>query len=156
MPNNLYGPNDNFNLETSHVIPALLKKMHEAKINNNEIVQIWGSGTPLREFLYVKDLAEAVVFCLLNVNSKFLNSLGVSHLNVGSGFEVSIAALVSLIKRTVGYKGNIIYDTTKLDGVPRKFLDSTLIKKLGWKPKTDLKSGLKKLYSWYKKNNIQN
>ena len=151
MPTNLYGPGDNYHLENSHVIPALLRKMHEAKLAGEEKVLLWGSGTPLREFLYSEDLAEAIVF-LLELPENTYNQL--SHndqnswplINIGSGIEVSIAELASHIKQVVGYEGSIRWDTAQPDGTPRKRMDSSRIQSLGWAPKTPLVEGLEKAY----------
>jgi GDP-L-fucose synthase len=139
MPCNLYGPGDTYDLEASHVIPALLMKMHRAKIENASQVSLWGSGQPLREFLHVDDLAEALVFCLENYSSE-------KPLNIGSGIEMSIADLATLIAEIVGYKGVIAFDPAHPDGTPRKILDSSRIKSKGWAPKIALSQGLKMIY----------
>ena len=139
MPTNLYGPGDNYDLETSHVLPAMLRKFHEAKENNHAPVTLWGTGTPLREFLHVDDLAEAVVFSMEN-------TLEESLYNVGSAEEISIKELALLIQETVGHKGEIIWDKSKPDGTPRKLLDSTSFKTLGWKPNIKTEEGIKKTY----------
>ena len=139
MPTNLYGPGDNYDLETSHVLPAMLRKFHEAKENHNADVVLWGSGKPLREFLHVDDLANAVVFCLENL-------LKESLYNVGSGYEISIKELALLIKKIVGYNGEIRWDNSKPDGTPRKLLDSCKMNDLGWKAKIDLKKGINEVY----------
>lgn len=149
MPNNLYGPNDNFDLQTSHVVPALMRKFHEAKILNKKHIQIWGSGKPMREFLHVDDLSEAVLFVLKNINAKDLKKNNVSHLNIGSGDELTIKNLAHTIKKIVSYEGDIVFDHSKPDGTPRKLLDSSLIQKIGWKAKISLEQGLKELYKWY-------
>jgi GDP-L-fucose synthase len=142
MPSNLYGPEDNFHPDQSHVIPGLIRRFHEAKTNNLESVKVWGTGTPLREFLYVEDLAEACVYLLKNYdNSQFLN--------VGSGEEISIRGLAELISKTVGYEGHIEFDSGKPDGTPRKVMDSSKINSLGWKAKTTLEQGLKSAYESY-------
>jgi len=141
MPCNIYGPGDRFDLERSHVIPALMMKAHAAKIFGEDFV-VWGSGTPLREFLYVDDLAEAIVFCLRNYSSEKI-------LNVGSGEEISITDLAMTIADVVGFKGKLIYDHDKPDGVARKVMDSSRIKEAGWEPKTHLELGLEKMYDWY-------
>jgi GDP-L-fucose synthase len=142
MPSNLYGPEDNFHPDQSHVIPGLIRRFHEAKTNNLESVKVWGTGTPLREFLYVEDLAEACVYLLKNYdNSQFLN--------VGSGEEISIRGLAELISKTVGYEGRIEFDSGKPDGTPRKVMDSSKINSLGWKAKTTLEQGLKSAYESY-------
>ncbi|XP_059285475.1 putative GDP-L-fucose synthase 2 [Lycium ferocissimum] len=145
MPTNLYGTNDNFHPENSHVLPALLRRFHEAKINNVDQVVVWGSGSPLREFLHVDDLADAVIFLLENYSD-------VEHVNVGSGNEVSIKELAELVKDVVGFKGELIWDSTKPDGTPRKLLDNSKIAALGWKPKISLRDGLVDTYTWYVEN----
>lgn len=136
MPTNLYGPNDNYHPEHSHVLPALIRRFHEAKENNLNEVVIWGTGTPLREFLYVDDLADACVY-LMNTYS------GNETVNLGTGKELSIKELAELVKKVVGFKGNITFDTTKPDGTPRKLLDVSKLEKLGWKYKTELEDGIK-------------
>ncbi len=145
MPTNLYGPGDNFHLENSHVIPALIKKCHHAKENQNNIFEIWGSGTSLREFLHVDDLSKAIKLLMNNYSKP-------SHINIGSGEEVTIKDLASIIADVVGFKGDIVYDSSKPDGTPRKLLDSEKIFELGWKPEYSLKSGLIHTYEWYQKN----
>jgi len=142
MPTNLYGPNDNFDLNSSHVIPALIRKFHEAKENHSDDVFLWGTGSPFREFLHVDDLASAIVFSLEN---KPVHNL----LNVGSSKEISIKELALKIKEIVGFSGEIKWDTSKPDGTPRKLMDSSKLLSLGWKPKIDLKSGLKDTYNYY-------
>lgn len=155
MPTNLYGPNDNFDLVTSHVLPALIRKFHEAKINNSEFVEIWGSGKPKREFLYVEDLAEAIVFLLEKINAKDLYEKGISHINIGTGEDLTIAELADKIKNIIGYKGNIKYDSTKPDGTPRKLMDVSRINNLGWKHKTSLEEGIRKSYKWFLEDFVQ-
>ena len=145
MPTNLYGPGDNYDLETSHVLPAMLRKFHEAKENNHAPVTLWGSGTPLREFLHVDDLAEAVVFSMEN-------TLEESLYNVGSVEEISIKELALLIQEIVGHKGEIIWDNTKPDGTPRKLMDSGQINHLGWFSKTNLKVGINLIYKEFWKS----
>lgn len=152
MPTNLYGPNDNFDLQTSHVLPALIRKFHEAKIQNAPSVTIWGTGKPLREFLFVDDLAEAILFMMENVEALELYNLGITHLNVGSGKDISIAELASLIAKIVGYNGRIEHDTSKPDGTPRKLMDVSRINSLGWQYKTELEEGINKTYDWFLKN----
>lgn len=142
MPTNLYGPNDNFNLETAHVLPALIRKFIEAKESNASCVHIWGDGTPLREFLYVDDLAEAVFVTYLDYDSSI-------PLNVGSGEEISIKDLANLISQLIGYDGRIDWDSTKPTGTPRKILDSARINALGWVPRTTLKIGIQSVINWY-------
>ena len=145
MPTNLYGPNDNFDLNTSHVLPAMIRKFHEAKINNNSTVKLWGSGTPMREFLYVKDLADAVFFSMF----KTLNE---PMYNVGYGSDISIKDLSKMIQEIVGHNAKIIWDKKKPDGTPKKLLDNSKIFNLGWKPKINLKDGIILTYEWYIKN----
>ena len=142
MPTNLYGPNDNFDLNSSHVIPALIRKFHEAKENHSDDVLLWGTGSPFREFLHVDDLASAIVFSLENKPEHNL-------LNVGSSKEISIKELALTIKEIVGFSGEIKWDTSKPDGTPRKLMDSSKLLNLGWKPKIDLKSGLQATYKYY-------
>lgn len=142
MPTNLYGPNDNFDLHTSHVLPALIRKFHEAKVNNAPYVEVWGTGTPRREFLYSDDLADACVFLMNNYE-------GNEIVNVGVGKDISIKELAEKIKDVVGYVGEIIFNTTKPDGTPRKLVDVTKINKLGWKASTSLEEGLQKAYQWF-------
>lgn len=154
MPTNLYGPNDNFDLQTSHVLPALIRKFHEAKIQKKETVTIWGTGKPLREFLYVDDLAEAILFMMNNIDADNLYNLGITHLNVGSGKDISISDLTNLVSQIIGYKGSIEYDTTKPDGTPRKLMDVSRINSLGWKYKTELEEGIKFTYDWFIKNSF--
>lgn len=150
MPTNLYGPNDNFNLETSHVLPALIRKFHEAKIENKDSVIIWGTGKPLREFMYVEDLANAIVFMMESIEAKDLYENGITHLNVGSGKDIAIADLAKLISEIVEFNGKIEYDSTKPDGTPRKLMDVTRINSLGWTYKTELKEGIIKAYNFFK------
>ena len=142
MPTNLYGPNDNFDLQSSHVLPAMIRKFHEAKLAADAPVTLWGSGTPLREFLHVDDLAQAVVFALQNTLPEHLY-------NVGSGQELTIKDLALLIQKEVGHQGQILWDASKPDGTPRKLLDSSKLKALGWQPQIDLTTGVKQTYSWY-------
>jgi GDP-L-fucose synthase len=145
MPTNLYGPNDNFTDMNSHVIPGLIFRMHQAKIDNDPIFKIWGTGTPLREFMFVDDLANCIEFLI----DKDLAS---DLINVGTGEEVSILDLALLVKEITGYKGIVETDPKMPDGNPRKLLDSSLINNLGWKSQVDLKSGLKTTYDWYINN----
>jgi GDP-L-fucose synthase len=152
MPTNLYGINDNFNLETSHVLPALIRKFHEAKNEGNKKVTLWGTGKPLREFLYVDDLAEAILFLMENVNAKDLYEKNLTHINIGTGNDLSIAGLASLVSDVVGFKGEIEYDSAKPDGTPRKLMDVSRINELGWKYKTELREGIEKTYKWYLNN----
>lgn len=142
MPTNLYGYNDNFDLETSHVLPALLRKIQEAKENNLPEVTIWGTGSALREFLFVDDLADALVF-LMNEYS------GEEHVNVGTGTDISIKELAQLICNVVDYDGKLVFDTSKPDGTPKKLLNVSKINSLGWKAATNLEDGIRKTYKWY-------
>lgn len=145
MPTNLYGSYDNFDLNSSHVLPAMIRKFHEAKINSSPSVGLWGSGTPLREFLYVDDLAAAVVFALEN-------NMTESFYNVGTGTDLSIKDLAETIKRIVGYTGTITWDASKPDGTPRKLMDVSKMNEMGWKAQVDLKTGIQKTYEWYLNN----
>jgi len=150
MPTNLYGPNDNFDLENSHVLPALIRKFHEAKINNSQNVTVWGTGNPKREFLYVDDLAEACVFLMQNISAQdLMNKFEISFLNIGTGVDVSIKELALLIKDVVDFRGEIIWDTMKPDGTPRKLLDVSRVNSLGWKAKIKLMEGVRMGYQWY-------
>ena len=152
MPTNMYGPFDNFNLQTSHVLAALIRKFYEAKKRNDESVAIWGTGKPLREFLYVEDFADAIIFMMENVEAKDIYENGISHLNVGTGKDISIIDLAKLIASIINYKGKIIYDSSKPDGTPRKLMDVSRIKNLGWKYKTELQNGIEKTYKWFEEN----
>lgn len=145
MPTNLYGSNDNFDLKTSHVLPAMIRKFHEAKQNGNTTVEMWGSGTPMREFLHVDDLAEAVLFALEN---KFEDNL----YNVGTGVDLTIEELAELIQKIVGHNGEITWDRSKPDGTPRKLLDVSKITNAGWKAKIGLEEGIKSTYQWFLEN----
>lgn len=145
MPTNLYGSNDNFDLETSHVLPAMIRKFHEAKLNNKSEVELWGTGNPKREFLYVDDLADAVKFALEN-------TLTESLYNVGTGVDLSIKELAQTIKSIVGYEGDILWNTEMPDGTPRKWLDVSKLKNEGWTYNTDLKTGILKTYNWFLNN----
>ena len=148
MPTNLYGPGDNYHPENSHVVPALIRRFHEAKINNLDEVVVWGSGTPMREFLYVDDMAEASLF-VHNLDTEALLEATkpmLSHINIGSGDEISVKELGETIKRVIGFKGKVLFDTKKPDGTMRKLLDSSKVKILGWKPKTALEEGIKSAY----------
>ena len=145
MPTNLYGPNDNFDLATSHVLPALLRRIHEAKVKGLEEVTIWGTGTPRREFLHVDDLARAAVHVLVNYDSD-------GHLNVGVGEDISIGELAALIANVVEWNGQITYDTSMPDGMPRKLLDVSRIRSLGWSPAISLRDGIGSTYEWFVDN----
>jgi len=149
MPTNLFGFNDNFDLKTSHVLPALIRKFHEAKVNNSASVTIWGTGKPLREFLFVDDLAEAIVFLMEKIDASNLYGKGISHLNIGTGKDISINDLASLIAEITSFSGKIIYDNSKPDGTPRKLMDVSRINQLGWKYSTPLKEGIEKTYRWF-------
>lgn len=142
MPTNLYGPNDNFDLQTSHVLPAMIRKFHEAKITKSELVTLWGSGSPMREFLHVNDLADAVVFSLENPLSENLY-------NIGTGVDLTIKLLAELIQKTVGFKGKIMWDSSKPDGTPRKLMDVSKMANQGWKAKISLEDGIKSTYDWF-------
>lgn len=144
MPTNLYGPNDNFSLKSSHVLPAMIRKFHEGKVGNQPVT-LWGSGTPMREFLHVDDLAQAVLFA---VENKLEDSL----YNVGSGNEITIKNLANLIKKTIGFAGKIIWDNTKPDGTPRKLMDNSKLNRLGWFPNISLETGVKNTYDWFLEN----
>ena len=145
MPTNLYGPNDNFDLKNSHVLPALIRKFHEAKVNNSEVVEVWGTGTPLREFLYVDDMADACVFLMENYD-------GEQHVNIGTGEEVSIRALAETVKQVVGFDGELVFNTHMPDGTPRKLTTVDKLHGLGWKHKVSLNEGIKLSYNWFLEN----
>lgn len=145
MPTNLYGPEDNFDLQTSHVLPALIRKFHEAKESNLPFVEVWGTGTPLREFLYSEDLADACVYLMNNYSSNEMVNIGVGH-------DLSIKELAEKIKAVVGYTGEIKFDKTKPDGTPRKLVDVTKLNSLGWKATTSMDEGLAKAYQWFLEN----
>lgn len=145
MPTNLYGPYDNYDLEGSHVMPAMIRKFHEAKTAGKEAVELWGTGTPLREFLYVDDMADACVFLLENYS-------GEQHVNIGTGKELTIKELAELVKKTVGYEGEIVWNTDMPDGTPRKLTDVTKLHSLGWRHKVELEEGVAKAYAWFCEN----
>ena len=165
MPTNLYGPNDNFNLETSHVLPALIRKFHEAKFKGQKEVTIWGTGKPLREFLFVEDLADAILFLLENINSKDIYEKGISHLNIGTGKDLSINALAKMISEITdfdgevdvpsGFEASFTTSPSKPDGTPRKLLDVSRINSLGWKYSTELKDGIIQTYDFFMKKYLQ-
>lgn len=140
MPTNLYGPNDNFDLETSHVLPALIRKIHDAKVLGEKTAEVWGTGTPLREFLHVDDLADACVYLMVRY-------AGSKIVNVGSGMEISIRDLALLVAKVVGYEGRIVFNTAMPDGTPRKLLDSSAIRSLGWEPSIELEAGIAGVYA---------
>ena len=139
MPTNLYGPNDNYDLQNSHVLPALIRKMHQAKVNQDKQVEIWGTGSPMREFLHVDDLADACVFLLENYSDELF-------VNVGFGSDISIADLALLVKKIVGFEGELQFDTSKPDGTPKKLMDSSRLRAMGWFPKIDLERGITETY----------
>jgi GDP-L-fucose synthase len=145
MPCNLYGPNDNFDPESAHVLPALIRKFHEAKRNCSEEVIVWGTGTPLREFMHVDDLAHAVVFCMDQFD-------GYGHINCGAGTEVSIRDLAELVREVVGFAGRIIFDPARPDGTPRKLMNSDRLRALGWAPSIELRDGVVETYQWFLKH----
>ncbi len=145
MPTNLYGPYDNYDLSGSHVLPAMIRKFHEAKANNDPSVELWGTGSPLREFLYVDDMADACVFLLENYS-------GEQHVNIGTGKELTIKELAGIVKKTVGYEGEIIWNKDMPDGTPRKLTDVKKLHELGWMHKVDLDEGVKLAYEWFREN----
>lgn len=145
MPTNLYGINDNFNPETSHVIPGFIRRFHEAKLNGDKEVVMWGTGTPKREFMYTQDLAEAVLHIMLNYSDE-------KFINIGTGEDIEIKKLATLMKEVVGYKGQIVNDLSKPDGTPRKLLDITKLKETGYTHKVELKEGIERVYEWYLEN----
>lgn len=145
MPTNLYGPHDNYDLSTSHVMPAMIRKFHEAKVNNKPSVELWGTGSPLREFLYVDDMADGCVFLLENYS-------GVEHVNIGTGVELTIKELAEKVKEVVGYEGEIVWNSDMPDGTPRKLADVSKLHSLGWKHKVELDEGIRLAYEWFKEN----
>ncbi len=145
MPTNLYGPHDNYDLSGSHVMPAMIRKFHDAKVNNSSSVELWGTGTPLREFLYVDDMADACVFLLENYN-------GERHVNIGTGKEITIKELAETVQRVVGYQGEIVWNGDMPDGMPRKLTDVSKLHALGWKHKIELEDGIKLAYQWFREN----
>ena len=145
MPTNLYGPNDNFDLKSSHVLPALIRKFHEAKVNGKHTVEVWGTGTPLREFIYVDDMADACVFLMENYD-------GEQHVNIGTGEEVSIRQLAETVKDVVGFEGELVFNTDMPDGTPRKLTTVDKLHGLGWKHRTSLNEGIKLAYTWFLEN----
>lgn len=149
LPTNLYGPNDRFELESSHVIPALMRKFHIAKVQGNESVTVWGTGEPRREFLFVDDLADAIVFLLENVDAPDLYENGISQINIGCGEDLRIRQLAEMIGEIVGFTGEILFDETKPDGSPRKLLNVSRLTALGWEYKTSLRDGLTQTYKWF-------
>ena len=145
MPTNLYGPHDNYDLAGSHVMPAMIRKFHDAKVNGAKSVELWGTGSPLREFLYVDDMADACVFLLENYS-------GEQHVNIGTGKEVTIKELAETVKKTVGYEGEIVWNSVMPDGTPRKLTDVTKLHNLGWTHKVELEEGVKLAYDWFRDN----
>ncbi len=145
MPTNLYGPNDNYDLESSHVMPAFIRKFHEAKVKGDKTVTIWGSGKPLREFLHVDDCAEACVFLMRHYE-------GEEHVNIGVGEDLSILDLAHLVAKVVGFDGELVFDASKPDGTPRKLVDTAKINALGWKPRIGLEEGVRLAYQWFREN----
>ena len=147
MPTNMYGPRDNFDLHSSHVMPAMIRKFHEAKVNSHAPVTLWGTGSPMREFMHVTDLAEAIRFIM-----EYDGKLPYDLINVGTGTDLTIKELALIIQKATGHQGQIQWDTTKPDGTPRKLMDAGRIKSLGWKPQVELEEGIKKAYEWYVTN----
>jgi GDP-L-fucose synthase len=151
MPTNLYGPGDNYDLNSSHVIPALIRKFHDAKESQSPKVEIWGTGNPKREFLYVEDMADACIHLLENLDAAELYASGITHINIGSGVDLSIKELALTVREVVGFDGALKFDATKPDGTPRKLLDVSRLEKLGWKYQTELKAGLTEAYKSFRK-----
>jgi len=145
MPTNLYGPGDNFDLQNSHVLPALIRRFHEAKARGDETLSIWGTGTPRREFLHVDDLADAIVYLLENYDDEAI-------VNVGWGEDITIRELAELVMSVAGYQGRLVFDTSKPDGTPRKLLDTTRLTALGWRPKIPLRAGVESTYAWFREH----
>src|SRR5260370_24230172 len=145
MPNNLYGPGDNFDLENSHVLPALIRRFHEAKLRGDETMSIWGTGTPRREFLHVDDLADAVIYLLKNYEDEAI-------VNIGWGEDVTIRELAELVKEASGYQGRLVFDPSKPDGTPRKLLDTTRLTALGWRPNIPLEAGIESTHAWFREH----
>jgi GDP-L-fucose synthase len=154
MPTDLYGVNDNFHPENSHVIPALIRRFHEAKLINAPVVKVWGTGEPMREFLYVDEMAEASIFVmnLDEVSYERESQPMLSHINVGTGIDCTIKELTEIVAKVIGYKGKIEWDTNKPDGTPRKLMDVSRLECLGWKAKISLEDGLAKTYAWFLDN----
>jgi GDP-L-fucose synthase len=148
MPTNLYGPGDNFDLQNSHVLPALIRRFHEAKLRGEQTLSIWGTGTPRREFLHVDDLADAVIYLLKNYE-------GESIVNIGWGEDVTIRELAELIMTASGFEGRLVFDPSKPDGTPRKLLDTTRLTNLGWRPKISLKTGIENTYAWFREHGAE-
>ena len=155
MPTNLYGPNDNFHPKNSHVIPALIRKFHEAKVKNKPFVEVWGSGKPMREFLHVDDMADVSIY-IMDIDKKILESEVdpmLSHINIGTGTDITIKDVAQIVKEVVGFYGEIVFNTEMSDGTKRKLLDISKLERLGWKPVITLKDGLKETYEWFLENN---
>lgn len=155
MPTNLFGYYDNFDLQTSHVLPALVRKFHTAKVNGDAEVVLWGTGSPRREFMFVDDLASAVIFVTEHINASDLYDNAISHINIGTGEDITISDLAKTIAEIVGFTGKVIYDTTKPDGTPRKLMDVSRLHSLGWKHQTSLEQGITLTYDWFVKNKFQ-
>jgi GDP-L-fucose synthase len=160
MPTNLYGPNDNFDLEKSHVLPALLRKMHEAKLSNTSKVEIWGSGEPRREFLYSEDMADACVFLMENIDFQDTydtdqKEIRNTYINIGTGVDISIRELAETIQKIVGYEGELYFNTSKPDGTMVKLTDPSKLHSLGWKHKVELEEGIRRVYAWYLENTVK-
>jgi GDP-L-fucose synthase len=145
MPTNLYGPGDNFDLQNSHVLPALIRRFHEAQVRNDAALTVWGTGTPRREFLHVDDLADAVIYLLKTYEDEAI-------VNIGWGQDVTIRELAEMIAAVSGFRGRLLYDSSKPDGTPRKLLDTSRLTSLGWTPKILLKEGIERTYAWFKEN----
>ena len=152
MPTNLYGPHDNFDLQSSHVLPAMIRKFHDARVSGSTRVTLWGTGAPRREFLYVDDLADALVFCLQKLNA---GDLPGNFVNIGVGEDVTIRELASLVADVVGYRGEVVWDAKMPDGTPRKLLDVSRLTALGWRPSKSLRDGIAETYAWFSKNRAQ-
>jgi GDP-L-fucose synthase len=142
MPTNLYGPGDNFDLQSSHVVPAMIRKMHEAKVDGKARVSLWGTGRPMREFLHVDDLADALLFLMEHYS-------GEEHVNVGVGKDMTIRELAETVQQVVGFRGELVFDTSKPDGTPRKLVDTSKINQMGWTAKIALREGLEQAYAWF-------
>jgi GDP-L-fucose synthase len=156
MPTNLYGMNDNFHIENSHVVPALIRRFHEAKLNNDSEVSVWGSGNARREFLFVDDMADACLFILEMKKGTYLENTEpmLSHINIGSGVDFKISEVAQMIKKVIGFKGDLVFDSSKPDGAPRKLIDVSRLTKMGWKYRVDFEEGLKQTYQWYQKKKV--
>jgi len=151
MPTNLYGINDNFHPKNSHVVPALIQRFHQAKLNKERKVVVWGTGTPMREFLYIDDMAKASLFVLKLDKETYDSNMSemVSHVNIGTGVEVSISELANIVKRIVGFEGDLVFDASKPDGSPRKLVDVSIMQNMGWTYTVELEDGIAKTYEWY-------